>query len=163
MSLLSKAVGALSRKDDVPLDDLFEIARKNNGVATVSGESVNITSAMKMSGFFACTRLISYTIASLPVDLLEKQGATRVPYKKPVGWCPRPNLEQSWPEFAAQAVLSLVYDGNLFLDVHNRGYDGSPTSLWVIPPSAVVVGRRKNGKRERFYTEIGRASCRERV
>lgn len=127
------------------------------GPATYAGESVNSESAMRLSAVYGSRRIIAYTIASLPADALVKKPASggrfyRTPLDPEPRWLTRPNREQLWPEFAAQAVDSLLGEGNLFLDARNKGRDGKPDQFFVLNPTAIVVGRRKDTN-ELLYTD----------
>jgi HK97 family phage portal protein len=71
-------------------------------------------------------------------------------------WLKRPNREQLWPEFCAQMVDSLLGEGNLFVDVRNKGRDGLPSDLFVLNPAGVVVGRRKDTNTLLYTDRSGR-------
>jgi HK97 family phage portal protein len=77
----------------------------------------------------------------------------RLPYRPAPQWLSTPNKDQTWPEFAAQAVDSLLGDGNLFLDTHEKDRDGRPAALFVVNPTHIVVGRRTDDN-ELFYATV---------
>lgn len=125
------------------------------GNVSDTGVAVNEETSRKLAVVYCCRRLISYGIASLPVDVLEKQtrsdGVHRVPVKNPPRWVDQPNAEQLWPEFGAQAVDSLLSDGNLFIDTGFRNASGFVTDPFILNPKRVVVIReRDNGNRIAF-------------
>jgi HK97 family phage portal protein len=118
---------------------------------TDAGVSVDSESAMRHSAVYGSRRIIAYTVAGLPADVLRKDGEFRRPYTPEPPWLSRPNREQLWPEFIAQSVDSLLGDGNLFWDIHNRR-NGYPSALFVLNPRGVVVGRRED-TRTLFYAD----------
>ena len=118
---------------------------------TDSGVAVNSENSMRLSAVYASRRIISYTVAGLPASVLMKKPAAngrtvRAPYMPRPGWVDQPNRDQTWPEFIAQAVDSLLSDGNLFVDTSNKSRSGLPSALYVIDPSVVVVGRTVDTK-----------------
>jgi len=145
VSFLTKAVGAIkSAGDTVPLPESW--LEFFGGSPTHAGEPVNSETAMRHSAVYGSRRIIAYTIAGLPADVLVKKPAAagrfvREPVTPEPRWLMRPNAEQLWPEFVAQAVDSLLGDGNLFLDTSTKGRDGRPGQLFVLNPRAVTVGR----------------------
>lgn len=122
---------------------------------TDSGISVDSESAMRMSAVYGSRRIIAYTIASLPVDVLVKRQrggrSVRLPFDPEPIWLSAPNREQTWPEFCAQMVDSLLSDGNLFLDVSART-NGRTVALYVLNPAAIVVGRTNDAERRLIYS-----------
>jgi len=154
VSLLAKTFGVLRKSADeitwpIGWNEWF------GGAVTDAGVGVNSESAMRLSAVYGSRRIIAYTIAGLPAHVLVKREVgngrlAHLPWSPEPPWLARPNGEQTWPEFLAQGVDSLLSDGNLFLDTRNRGRDGKPASLFVLNPRGVVVGRRQDTN-ELFY------------
>lgn len=135
----------------------WEALRYMGSGATSAGVHVGVENAIRLPVVYACRRLISYGIASLPVDVITKSYdehgfAVRTPYRDAPRWVRRPNAEQLWPEFCAQMVGSLLDDGNLFLD-RRRRVGSVPTDLFVLDPRKVIVGRVQE-TRQLFFTVI---------
>lgn len=97
-------------------------------------------SAMRISAVFACLRLLSEAIATLPLDTFERAGGTRRPYR------PRPAYLSFDPpmmprtEYLSALMLSLLTDGNAFVATP-RDALGSPVALVPLDPTAVTVCR----------------------
>lgn len=130
----------------VPGLSLDELLRRMQP-GTDAGVSVNSESAMRLSSVYGSRRIIAYTIAGLPAAVLIKKQqngrSVRLPYTPEPAWLAYPNKEQTWPEFIAQAVDSLLGDGNLFFDVSNRRA-GRAAALFVLNPGSIKVGRRED-------------------
>lgn len=146
MTLLTKAIRAVkSAGDEIEIPQSW--LEFFGGAPTDAGEPVNSESAMRVSAVYGSRRIIAYTIACLPAKALVKNPSgpgrfAHYPLEPEPAWLTRPNAEQLWPEFIAQAVDSLLGDGNLFLDTKNKGRDGKPEQLFVLNPRAITVGRR---------------------
>ncbi len=157
MSLLGTAIVALRRHEARDFISFPSGFRDQWPGPSYAGVSVDSESAMRHSAVYGSRRIIAYTIAGLPVDVLSKKnlpgvGSARLPYSPQPAWAPAPNTEQTWPEFCAQMVDSLLGDGNLFLDTTSkeRGY---PVALFVLDPRAIVVGRTRDDERRLFYAD----------
>lgn len=151
MSLLTRVASSLveARKTITDNDWGWRLLASN---VSETGIAVNEESSRKLPVVYCCRRLIAYGIASLPVDVLVKEqrrdGVHRLASTSPPRWVDQPNAEQLWPEFCAQAVDSLLADGNLFIDTGYRNQAGYATDLFVLNPRRVVTVReRDNGNR----------------
>lgn len=93
-------------------------------------------SAMRLSAVFACLRLISEAISTLPLDTFVRDGGVRRPYR------PRPDYLSFQPpqssriSYLSQVMLSLLTDGNAFIATP-RDDLGIPTDLVVLDPAQV--------------------------
>jgi len=105
----------------------------NQGSSPVSTDS-----AMRLSAVFACLRLLSEAIATLPVDTFVRSGGTRRPYR------PRPAYLDFQPpgisriNYLSGLMLSLLTDGNAFVGTP-RDDMGDIIDLVVIDPYKVTV------------------------
>ena len=115
------------------------------------GGTVTNDSAMRISAVFACLRLLSEAIATLPLDTFERVGGTRRPYR------PRPAYLSFDPpmmprtEYLSALMLSLLTDGNAFVATP-RDVLGSPVALVPLDPTAVTVVRERG---EVYYEAAG--------
>lgn len=100
-------------------------------------------SAMRISAVFACLRLLSESIATMPLDTFTKVGGVRVPAPTPsyLTFDP-PMMPQT--EYLSAVMLSLLTDGNAFVATP-RDALGSPVALVPIDPSVVTVCREGGG------------------
>lgn len=106
---------------------------------------VSVDQAMRLSAVFACIRLLSENIATMPLDTFVREGGTRRPYR------PRPEYLSFAPpqgsrvEYLSQVMLSLLTDGNAFIATP-RDELGEPVTLVVIDPTSVKVERDNEGR-----------------
>lgn len=106
------------------------------GMVWRGGVGPTADSAMRLSAVFACLRLISEAIATLPLDTFVRDGGVRRPYR------PRPEYLSFQPpqssriSYLSQVMLSLLTDGNAFVATP-RDDMGVPTDLVVLDPCKV--------------------------
>lgn len=109
-----------------------------------SGGPVSVDQAMQLSAVFACLRLLSENVATMPLDTFVRDGGTRRPYR------PRPEYLSFNPpqgsriDHLSQVMLSLLTDGNAFVATP-RNELGEVTTLVVIDPTAVQVRQNDQG------------------
>lgn len=105
---------------------------------------VTVEQSMRLSAVFACIRLLSENVATMPLDTFIRDGGTRRPYR------PRPEYLSFAPpqgskvEYLSQVMLSLLTNGNAFVATP-RDAQGVPQTLVVIDPTAVQVRQDDNG------------------
>lgn len=108
-------------------------------------------SAMQLSAVFACIRLLSEAIATMPLDTFAREGGTRRPFR------PRPAYLDFQPpqggriDYLSEVMLSLLTAGNAFVATP-RDDLGVPQTLVVIDPCQVKVDRDERGE---VYFEVG--------
>lgn len=113
-----------------------------------SGASVSTEQAMRLSAVFACLRLLSEAVATLPLDTFYRQGGTRRPYR------PRPDYLSFQPpqgsriDYLSQVMLSLLTAGDAFV-LTPRDAMGVPLDLVVLDPDLVSVSREQGRVRYR--------------
>lgn len=107
-----------------------------------SSTSVSVETAMLSSAVFACLRLLSEGIATLPMDAFRREDAGRVEVELPtfLRFLP-PGLSRI--DYLSQLVLSLLTNGNAYVALVRDG-GGAIVSLVVLDPTKVQV-RRTNG------------------
>lgn len=104
--------------------------------------TVTTAQAMRLSAVFACLRLLSEAIATLPLDTFIRDRGTRRP------WRPRPEYlsfqppQESRIDYLSQIMLSLLTDGNAYV-LTPRDRMGVPVDLVVLDPTLVEVARRR--------------------
>jgi HK97 family phage portal protein len=102
------------------------------------GPAVNTDQAMLSSAVFACLRLLSEAVATLPIDTYDlgpdghRTAVTRPPYLQ---FNPP---QQSRINYLSQVMLSLLTDGNAYV-LTPRDAQGVPTDLVVMDPGCVTV------------------------
>jgi HK97 family phage portal protein len=113
-----------------------------------AGVTVNQTTAMRVIAVNACVKLISETIAALPLQTFNRNDDSRTPIRKPSESYvyDQPNPEMTPMEFWEQVFCSLLLDGNSFSEtVRNRA--SMIAELWPIDPQAVHIDRDKRGNK----------------
>lgn len=109
---------------------------------TGSGVRVTTTNAMRLSTVWACVRLLSNTIATLPTEIIVQLGATRFPEFQKPSWLTNPNPadpSMTPTEYFAQLTTSLLLEGNFFVYCPYTVMD--PSVLIVLNPAAVTIKR----------------------
>ncbi|MFE6159804.1 phage portal protein [Streptomyces sp. NPDC056486] len=109
------------------------------GNTAASGERVTTNEALQVSAVFGCVRLLSETIATLPISTYSRRGGSRREITSPE-WLDYPNAEPGGMgriDILSQTVLSLLLEGNAFLAVRWNG--PSIAGLDVLDPTKIVV------------------------
>ena len=132
------------------LSDLFKQEKRSNWLAdddglwdgqlVASGGRVNRDKAMQLSTVWACVRLLTNTIATLPVDIIVSIGSRRFPEFAKPPWLAQPDPADptiTAIEHFAQVAASLLLEGNSFTYCPNTVFD--PTPLIVLDPRRVDV------------------------
>ena len=119
------------------------------GLGTHSGEVVSVESALQLDAAWACAKLVSETVGTLPCMVYEKDGAT-VAVDHPLYEMlhDQPNYDNTAVEFWEAVTLSLLFYGNAFAEKKTNG--GRLIALNIIHPAKVKVERNASG--ERTYT-----------
>jgi HK97 family phage portal protein len=110
-----------------------------------AGVLVSQETALRLTTVYRCIRLISESIASMPVDVFRKQGEARIPVDRPPSWLEIPNPESTPFELYERITESLAMDGNAFVVVTARDFQGFPAEIWTLNPRQIVV-KWQNGR-----------------
>jgi HK97 family phage portal protein len=119
-----------------------------------SGERVTPNEALQVSAVFGCVRLLSETIATLPLTTYSKRGGARREIDSPE-WIDYPNAEPGGMgriDILSQTVLSLLLQGNAFLAIRWQG--PNIVGLDVLDPTKIkvhMVQIEKNGVRRKVF------------
>lgn len=114
---------------------------------STSGTVVDAHTAMNLSAVYACVRVLSETIGSLPLIIYKntktgKDRATNHPLYRVLHDAPNPEMtSMQWRE-TVMAHLSL--QGNHFSEIIFQ--DTKVKELWPIPPDLVEIKRDQNNK-----------------
>lgn len=107
-----------------------------------STRDVSTDQAMRLSAVFACLRLLSEAVATLPLDTFQRIEGSRYAYR------PRPTYlsfdppQQSRIDYLSQLMLSLLTDGNAYVATPRDEF-GVPVDLIVLDPTLVKVERKR--------------------
>lgn len=116
-------------------------------------QPVTFNSAMTLSAVFACMRLLSEAIASMPLDTFVRDRGTRKPYRPKPDYLSFQPPEVSVIDYLSQVMLSLLSDGNAFVATP-RDDMGIPLDLVPIDPCLVKIDRDARGVKT-FYVGEG--------
>lgn len=154
MSFWEKAERLLFREPETHDIDKMKLwgTGQDIGEPVHAGVFVSQESALRLSTVWACIRLIAGTLGALPVDVVRRRGAIREPVDRPPSWSEVPNPESNWFEFAERIFESLAMDGNAFILVTARDFQGFPSEIWTLNPRQVVVRRRENPPFDIYFT-----------
>jgi HK97 family phage portal protein len=124
----------------------------------VSSSGVNVTqeTAMRLTAVYGCVRLLSESVAGLPLQTFAKQGAERKPHPADL-WLQTPNPEYTRFRFWQEVMTGLLLDGNAFI-LFKRAESGTIVQAWPLWPPSVIVERDEDGYRRfrvgsDFYTD----------
>lgn len=137
-------------------DDTYSGRWRTNAEVRVTPDT-----ALQSTVFLACCRIISETIATLPLHVYRrlpnggKEIASDIPLYKVLSFAP--NSWQTKYEFFEQLVLTLCMWGNSYSQIRSGKY-GSVSELLNLHPSNMDVERLENGRLRYSYTnpETGR-------
>lgn len=122
-----------------------------------SGKVVTADKAIHLSAVWACVRLLSESVSTLPLKIYERQadGSRKPATDHPVYQvlCRRPNMEMTPSRFMLMLVASICLRGNAFIEKKMIG--SKLVSLIPLLPQNMVVKRLENGRLEYTYTENG--------
>ncbi|MDR5825799.1 phage portal protein [Caballeronia sp. LZ043] len=123
--------------------------------ATASGKNVSVDSAMQLSAVFACVRLLSETVSTLPLKVYRKQAdgsrafATDHPLYRLLSQSP--NAEMTPGRFMLFIVASICLRGNAFVEKFIVA--GRIIALNPLLPQNMDVKRLDNGQLQYTYTD----------
>ncbi|WP_436875946.1 phage portal protein [Siccibacter turicensis] len=122
-----------------------------------SGKVVSADKAIHLSAVWACVRLLSESVSTLPLKVYERQpDGSRKPATNHPAYqvlCRRPNLEMTPSRFMLMLVASICLRGNAFVEKKMIG--NKLVSLVPLLPQNMVVKRLDSGSLEYTYTEAG--------
>jgi HK97 family phage portal protein len=137
-----------------PFDDRYYAGGSNYG--TSSGQNVTPDLAMKLAAVYACVRVVSETIASLPLIIYKrlpdggKTRATEHPLYKVLH--DAPNQWQTSMEWVEMSQAHLELRGNAYSLIQS-GPRGAVDQLIPLHPDRVAVYRLPNGRLQYKVTD----------
>ena len=124
-------------KDFIRGVDVDYIGNSNSGVR------VDELRAMQTSAVYACVKILSETVASLPLHLYKKgkDGKHELADQHPLNAClyELPNEEMTSFEFRESMMSSLLLWGNAYARIIRR--QGHVVELWYLKPHLMTVER----------------------
>ncbi len=142
-----------SRKEPISEDDLSRVL---GGGGSWAGKDVTRTSAMGISATWSAVRLLSDSVASLPLSFYRRtdQGREKVPGDPLFKLLARmPNKEETSYAFRETLQHHLLLRGNAYAEIKRNGA-GRPMELMPLDVEKMHVERSKNSG-ELFYVYHG--------
>ena len=128
-----------------------------SGFSTWSGSVVNQQNSLQIGAVYACVRLLSDTIASLPTDTFIRRNGDRVPYRPRPAWVTEPDGPgSSRIDYMQQVVVSMLLSHGAVIQVLRNG-SGEPVALIPLDPTRVDVRRNKETRQREFVIDGGQA------
>lgn len=123
-----------------------------------SGKVVTADKVIQLAAAWACVRLISESVSTLPLKLYKRMpdGSRGTATDHPLYpvLCRSPNSEMTPSRFMLMLVASICLRGNAFIE--KRMIGNRVVSLIPLLPQNMVVKRLDNGQLEYTYTENGK-------
>ncbi|BEN40790.1 phage portal protein [Serratia nevei] len=123
-----------------------------------SGKVVTADKAMQLSAVWACIRLLSESVSTLPMKVYRREadGSRKLAQDHPAYQvlCRRPNLEMTPSRFMLMVVASICLRGNAFIEKKMIGR--KLVALNPLLPQNIVVKRLDTGQLQYTYTEDGK-------
>ncbi len=133
----------------------YEIANQlQSWMPAWSGDSVTIQTALNHSVVYACNKIISETLAMLPLALLQKKkGKKRVADEHPAYSLlhDAPSDEMTAMGYRSTETSHCLLAGNGYSQIIRRSGTGSAIGLNPLMPSQVTPDREKNGQKRLVY------------
>jgi HK97 family phage portal protein len=131
------------------------IPSNSDGYAVTSGASVTDRTALGLTAFYACVRLLADVTASLPWDAYRKRGEIRQEVEAPSPLLTSPSAEMDDFEFKHTVVTSLAIRGNCYGDILARDTLGYPIQIELLHPDEVRIDRDPDTGRRRWWRRGG--------
>lgn len=132
------------------------------GADTWSGKPVTPATAMQVSAFWACVRLVAETIATLPVGVYRRRADggrdTATDHPLYVLLHDQPNADQTACEFWEGVTVCLCIWGNAYGEKVIEG--GRLIAINLLRPDLMAVDRDRNGALRYVYSDPREASRR---
>jgi HK97 family phage portal protein len=128
-----------------------------SGFATWSGTVVNQKNALEIGAAYACVRLLSDTISTLPVDTFIRRDGNRLPYRPRPAWVYEPEGPgSSRIEYYKQIVVSMLLSHGAVVQILRNG-NGEIVALQPLDPTRVDIRRNRETRLREFVIDGGQA------
>ena len=156
MSILNK----IFKSRDRPKNNLSASSPEGwvfSGAAS-SGKFVNEATAMQTAAVYACVKILSETVASLPLHVYtrEKDGSKRHITDHPLYLILHDEVNPETTSFSFRETLMshILLWGNGYAQII-RGWNGQPSALYPLNPSKMKVSRNSGGQIIYIYSGNG--------
>lgn len=126
-----------------------------------SGAHVDQLTALTIDTVYACVRIYTDTVSTLPVAPYYRSNGERKPWGPRPIWLDDPGVDGlSWTDYVQQGMVSLLLDGNWFTRIY-RNTRGEVVALKVLNPLKVEVRRDGSGDVEYWWDTTTRIPARD--
>jgi HK97 family phage portal protein len=156
MGVVTNLKAAVSALRGYKLTDETFIQRVSGGAVTNSGEFVSVDRSLQLATVWSCVRLISQTIATLPLPVYKGRMAGAKPaIDHPLYRIlhDRPNADMTAVNFRVAMVSSLLLWGNAYVAILRSGR--TIVGLTPMRPDRVNIQLRSDGSRVYSYSFNG--------
>lgn len=106
-------------------------------LTTNSGVVITQDNSLELTTVYACVRLISDSVSTLPVDTYRRLNGQRVPVRPRPEWLNQPDISTTKSDHFQQVLISMLLDGNAFIRVVRD--DSGIVALRVLNPTHVSI------------------------
>ena len=140
MKLFKRALSISSdQQRATSFQDVWGKNLEHFGTATASGSNVNLDTAMQVSAVFACVRIISDNVSTLPLDLYRRNGDLRERFTNVPEWAQFTSADRVGKiDLLSQVTVSILTEGNAFVATY-RDSNQKIIGLDVLDPEAVEI------------------------
>ena len=144
MSFLSRLVGGSdsrsSAQDALTYENLWRIASGTSSQGSKAGKSVTKETALQTSVVYACVRILSDSVSTLPMDSFRRVDGARKPLRPRPLWMEFSEGPWAKTDVMGQMMTSLLLDGNAYVATYR---DGQGRVVWmeVLDPASVTPER----------------------
>jgi HK97 family phage portal protein len=126
-----------------------------SGFATWSGSVINQQNALQVGAAYACVRLLSDTISTLPVDTFIRRDGNRLPFRPRPAWVYEPEGPgSSRIEYYKQIVTSMLLSHGAVVQILRNGV-GEVVALQPLDPTRVEIRRNRSTRMREFVVDGG--------
>ena len=148
--MLSRLLGGGNEERAVSFQNLFA-SGDTFSFTTASGTTVTQQDSLKIEAVYACVRMISDSISTLPVDTFLRLDGTRRPFRPRPDWLDNPESGVTRIEHFQQVLVSLMLNGNSFTRILRD--DQGIAGLVVLNPERVECSRDRVTRRPIYIYE----------
>lgn len=137
MSFLSRFLGSDAAEErSVSFQDVWGSGAGAFGAGSKAGKNVTVDTALQSSAVFACIRIITDNIATLPVNAYVRRDGVRAPLSPAPRWLSFDVGPLNKIDITTQIMVSLLTDGNAYVATY-RDPLGKVIWMEVLDPKAV--------------------------
>ena len=151
--MLGRLFGGQAEARDLSFQQVWGAGLDVSTLTSWAGTSVSSQTATQIGAVYACTRLLSDTISSLPVDTFVRRDGNRLPFRPRPAWVYEPEGPgSSRVEYFKQVVTSMLLSHGAVIQVLRAG-NGDVAALQPLDPTRVTVRRNPRTRAREFLVD----------